>query len=111
MIQDHMGQGVTVVGREVPQSTLPFHEGELHSPNNVLIGALGIEIGCVQLAPTKHGRWTMLIDDVSLLLQEVAEIFDLLADRGYRHLPKVLFALVADSYGLIYEPEVLPHRP
>ena len=53
----------------------------------------------------------MLIDDVALLLQEVAEIFDLLANRGYRHHPEVLFALIADSYGLIYEPEVLPHRP
>ena len=53
----------------------------------------------------------MLIDDVTLLFQEVAEILDLLADRGYRDHSKVLFALIADSYGLINEPEVLPHRP
>lgn len=53
----------------------------------------------------------MLVDDITLLLQEVAEILDLLADRRYRRDSKVLFALVTDSDSLVNEPEVPPHRP
>ena len=70
MVQDHLGQGLTVVGREVPPflKTLPSQEDKLHSPNHVLVLALGIEISCIQLAPTKHGRRAMLIDDVTFLL-------------------------------------------